>query len=138
LIVGVKRLGEWVEIHMTLRACVAGIALAASTAFSVCSAAAADLPVRPAPAPMAPVAYAPAAIYNWTGLYIGGQLGAGGAGIDLRVANGAGHRLPLSVRSICRERAAKRGRYRVRKLYGMDVAEPTRTRADDRNPVIPV
>ena len=62
---------------MTLRAYAAGIALAASTAFSVCSAAAADLPVRPAPAPMAPVAYAPAAIYNWTGLYIGGQLGAG-------------------------------------------------------------
>ncbi len=62
---------------MTLRACAVAIALAASTAFGVCSAAAADLPVRPAPAPMAPVAYAPAAIYNWTGLYIGGQLGAG-------------------------------------------------------------
>jgi outer membrane immunogenic protein len=62
---------------MTLRACAVAIALAASTAFGVCSAAAADLPVRPAPAPMAPVAYAPAAIYNWTGVYIGGQLGAG-------------------------------------------------------------
>ena len=36
------------------------------------TAAAADLPVR-APAPVAPVAYAPAAIYNWTGFYIGGQ-----------------------------------------------------------------
>ena len=62
---------------MRLRACVAGVALAASTALSICSAAAADLPVRPAPAPMAPVAYAPAAIYNWTGFYIGGHLGAG-------------------------------------------------------------
>jgi hypothetical protein len=27
---------------------------------------------------------------------------------------------------------------RVRKLYGMDVTEPTRTRAADRNLVIPV
>jgi outer membrane immunogenic protein len=65
---------------MMLRACVAGVALAASTAFSHYSAWAADLPVRPAPVPVAPVAYAPAAIYNWTGLYIGGHLGAGFSG----------------------------------------------------------
>jgi outer membrane immunogenic protein len=62
---------------MTLRGCVAGVALAASTAVSVYSAAAADLPVRKAPPPVAPVASAPAAIYNWTGFYVGGQLGAG-------------------------------------------------------------
>ena len=63
---------------MGLRACgVAGIWLGAVTVLSVYSAAAADLPVRPAPAPTAPVPYAPAAIYNWTGFYLGGHLGAG-------------------------------------------------------------
>jgi outer membrane immunogenic protein len=62
---------------MTLRAFVGGVGLAAGTAFSACSALAADLPVPPAVAPVAPVAYAPAAIYNWTGFYIGGHAGAG-------------------------------------------------------------
>ncbi len=41
---------------------------------------AADLPPAPAPAAVASVAYAPAAIYNWTGFYIGGHAGAGYAG----------------------------------------------------------
>jgi outer membrane immunogenic protein len=39
------------------------------------AATAADLPVPRAP--VAPVASAPAAIYTWTGFYIGGQIGAG-------------------------------------------------------------
>jgi outer membrane immunogenic protein len=39
--------------------------------------AAADLPIAKASAPVAPVSYAPAAIYSWTGFYIGGQAGAG-------------------------------------------------------------
>lgn len=60
---------------MTLRALVGGIALSAGTAVCVYSAVAADLP--PAPTPVAPVAYAPAAIYSWTGFYIGGNAGAG-------------------------------------------------------------
>lgn len=42
-------------------------------AISVC----ADLPVPFAPAPAAPVISAPAAIYSWTGFYIGADLGAG-------------------------------------------------------------
>jgi outer membrane immunogenic protein len=62
---------------MSLRAFVCGFAFAAGTALALGSAAAADLPLAPARAPVAPVAYAPAAIYNWTGLYIGGNLGAG-------------------------------------------------------------
>jgi outer membrane immunogenic protein len=60
---------------MSLRAFVGCVALAAGTALSACSAMAADLPV--APAPVVPVAYAPAAIYNWTGVYIGGHAGGG-------------------------------------------------------------
>jgi outer membrane immunogenic protein len=67
--------GVRVEVDMTLRALVGGVAFAAGIAFSICSAGAADLP--PAPVPVAPVAYAPAAIYNWTGFYIGGHAGAG-------------------------------------------------------------
>lgn len=63
---------------MAVRALVGGVAFAAGTALSIGSAAAADLP-RPT-APVAPVAYAPAAIYDWTGFYIGAQLGAGFAG----------------------------------------------------------
>ncbi|MGA2816599.1 MAG: outer membrane protein [Xanthobacteraceae bacterium] len=62
---------------MTLRAFVGGVAFAAGTALSVGSATAADLPVPQAPAPVVPVAYAPAAIYNWTGFYIGGHVGGG-------------------------------------------------------------
>jgi outer membrane immunogenic protein len=61
---------------MLLRAFVGGLALAAGTALSVCSAAAADLPVRVAPATVPPIAYAPP-VYNWTGFYIGGHLGGG-------------------------------------------------------------
>ena len=61
---------------MISRAFVGGIALAAGTVACVCSAQAADLPRAPAPAPMAPVAYAPP-VYNWTGFYIGGHLGGG-------------------------------------------------------------
>jgi outer membrane immunogenic protein len=39
---------------------------------------AADLPPPPAPPPRAPAAYIPAPImYNWTGLYVGGNLGWG-------------------------------------------------------------
>jgi outer membrane immunogenic protein len=40
---------------------------------------AADLPPPPAPMPRAPATYVPAAVpyYNWTGLYVGGNLGFG-------------------------------------------------------------
>ncbi len=62
---------------MTLRAFVGGLAAAAGTAFPIYSAAAADLPLAPALPPTAPVAYAPEAIYNWTGFYLGGHLGGG-------------------------------------------------------------
>ena len=62
---------------MTLRAFVGGLALAAGSALSVCSAAAADLPLRPPPPPpVAPIAYAPP-VYNWTGIYFGAHLGGG-------------------------------------------------------------
>ena len=61
---------------MISRAFVGGIALAAGTVACVYSAQAADLPRAPAPAPMAPVAYAPP-VYNWTGFYVGGHLGGG-------------------------------------------------------------
>lgn len=63
---------------MTLRALVGGVAFAAGTAVSICSAAAADLPPPPrVPAPVAPVVYAPPAVYNWSGFYIGGNAGGG-------------------------------------------------------------
>ncbi len=61
---------------MTFRAFVGGCALAAGTVACVTGANAADLPVRPAPAPVAPVAYAPP-VYNWSGFYIGGNIGGG-------------------------------------------------------------
>jgi outer membrane immunogenic protein len=61
---------------MNSRALVGGFALAAGTIACVLSAAAADLPVRPAPAPVAPVTYAPRP-YNWSGFYIGGNIGGG-------------------------------------------------------------
>ena len=61
---------------MTMRKFVGGAALAVSTVAYVCSAQAADLPMRPAPMPQAPVVYAPQA-YNWTGFYIGGNIGGG-------------------------------------------------------------
>jgi outer membrane immunogenic protein len=66
-----------VEVAMALRALVGCVSFAAGTAVSICSAAAADLPVPQAPPPVAPVVSAPAAIYNWTGLYIGGHAGVG-------------------------------------------------------------
>jgi outer membrane immunogenic protein len=52
-----------------------GLGFAAAVAFCAEAATAADLPL--ARAPVAPVASAPAAIYTWTGFYIGGQIGAG-------------------------------------------------------------
>jgi outer membrane immunogenic protein len=41
---------------------------------------AADLPPPAAPPPRAPAAYIPPPVYNWTGFYIGGNLGAGWTG----------------------------------------------------------
>ena len=60
---------------MGLRAFIGALVFAAGTGLAVCSAAAADLPVAPTPVPVAPVASAPAAIFSWTGLYIGGHVG---------------------------------------------------------------
>jgi outer membrane immunogenic protein len=65
------------EDKMTFRSLVGGVVFAAATAVCVGAAAAADLPLAKAPPPVAPVAYAPAAIYSWTGFYIGGQVGGG-------------------------------------------------------------
>jgi outer membrane immunogenic protein len=62
---------------VTLRAYIGGLASAFGTALAICSAAAADLPPAPARPPTAPVPYAPEAIYNWSGFYIGGHVGAG-------------------------------------------------------------
>lgn len=62
---------------MTLRGFAGSAVLAAGIAVGAGSALAADLPPPVTKAPTAPVAYAPAAIYNWTGFYIGGNLGAG-------------------------------------------------------------
>lgn len=62
---------------MDLRAHVGGALIAAAFGLVAPSASAADLAVPPAPAPVAPVVSAPEAIYNWTGFYIGGDLGAG-------------------------------------------------------------
>ncbi len=61
---------------MKLRVFVGGLTLAAGTVACMCSVQAADLPMRPAPAPVAPVAYAPP-VYNWSGFYIGGHIGGG-------------------------------------------------------------
>ncbi|HUI12773.1 MAG TPA: outer membrane protein [Xanthobacteraceae bacterium] len=61
---------------MKLRAFVGGITLAAGTVACVYSVQAADLPIRRAPAPVAPVAYAPP-VYNWSGFYVGGHIGGG-------------------------------------------------------------
>ena len=65
---------------MNSRAFVGGIAFAAGSIISACvcivSAQAADLPPARRPAAVAPVAYAPP-VYNWTGIYVGGNLGAG-------------------------------------------------------------
>ena len=61
---------------MNSREFVGGVALAAGTVVCVCSAQAADIPPHRAPPPVAPVAYAPP-VYNWSGFYVGGNLGAG-------------------------------------------------------------
>ncbi len=61
---------------MILRAFVGGIALAAGSVAGVCCVQAADLPMRSAPAPVAPVAHAPP-VYNWSGFYVGGNIGGG-------------------------------------------------------------
>jgi outer membrane immunogenic protein len=61
---------------MISRAFVGGCVLAAGTVVCVCSVQAADLPMAPAPAPVAPVAYAPP-VYNWSGFYVGGHIGGG-------------------------------------------------------------
>jgi outer membrane immunogenic protein len=60
---------------MISRLFVGGAALAAGT-LAYASAHAADLPRPPPPPPVAPVIYAPP-VYNWTGIYVGGNLGGG-------------------------------------------------------------
>jgi outer membrane immunogenic protein len=65
---------------MNSRAFIGGTAFTAGTMIvtcvCICSAQAADLPRARAPAPVAPVAYVPP-VYNWSGFYVGGNLGAG-------------------------------------------------------------
>jgi hypothetical protein len=58
--------GTRLEVDMTLRALVGGIALAAGSVACVHSAAAADLPPARMPPAVAPVAFAPP-VYNWSG-----------------------------------------------------------------------
>jgi outer membrane immunogenic protein len=53
-------------------------ALALTLCFDAISAFAADLP---APAPIPPSAYLPP-VYNWTGFYVGGNVGAGWSGLS--------------------------------------------------------
>jgi len=52
---------------------------------------AADLPPPPAPPPRAPAAYVPIAVplYNWTGFYIGGNVGGGFGGISVSDSAGS-------------------------------------------------
>jgi outer membrane immunogenic protein len=76
--------GKRLEVCMNSRAFVGGVAIAAGSIVSICistrlcigSAQAADLPPARRPAAVAPVAYAPP-VYNWSGIYVGGNLGAG-------------------------------------------------------------
>jgi outer membrane immunogenic protein len=58
-----------------MRARAQSLVVAAGVPLCCGAATAADFPVSRAP--VAPVASAPAAIYTWTGFYIGGQIGAG-------------------------------------------------------------
>jgi outer membrane immunogenic protein len=58
-----------------MRACAGRLVVAAGVPLCCGAATAADLPVSRTP--VAPVASAPAAIYTWTGFYIGGQIGGG-------------------------------------------------------------
>jgi outer membrane immunogenic protein len=61
---------------MSLRSFAGGVAFAAGSVVCVCSASAADLPPAPRPQAVAPVVFAPP-VYNWTGIYVGGNLGGG-------------------------------------------------------------
>ena len=62
---------------MISRAYFGGVALAAGTVVCVCSAQAADLPVRPVPAPVAPVVYAPPVYYPPPPVYYPAPYGYG-------------------------------------------------------------
>jgi hypothetical protein len=68
--------GASLEVDMTLRSLIGGVAFAAGSAVCVCSASAADLPPAPRQPAVAPVVFAPP-VYNWTGIYVGGNLGGG-------------------------------------------------------------
>jgi outer membrane immunogenic protein len=61
---------------MASRELLGGLALAAGIFVSIACAQAADLPAAPPMAPAAPVVYAPQ-IYNWSGIYVGGNIGGG-------------------------------------------------------------
>jgi len=61
---------------MGWRACIGGVALAATTVSTGTYVTAADLRPPPPMAPAAPVVYAPQ-VYDWTGFYFGGHLGGG-------------------------------------------------------------
>ncbi len=61
---------------MTSRLMVGGLVLAGAIAFVSCAQAADLPPAPPTPAPTAPVAYAPQT-YNWSGVYVGGNIGGG-------------------------------------------------------------
>jgi outer membrane immunogenic protein len=62
---------------MRWRWCTVGLALVADVGVAVGPVGAADLPLAPAPLAVAPVPSAPAAIFSWTGFYLGGHLGVG-------------------------------------------------------------
>src|ERR1700751_1919277 len=61
---------------MNSRAFVGGIVFARGSLLCFFPPQAADLPPARRPAAVAPVAYAPP-VYNWSGFYVGGNLGAG-------------------------------------------------------------